>query len=163
MEINVMAGHEYRARVHWERGGAIFTDNRYSRGHSWQFDGGVVVPASSSPYTVRVPLSVEAAVDPEEALVAALSSCHMLWFLSLAAAARWRVDDYSDDAAGTMGRNAAGKTAMLSVTLRPRVRFSGERLPARADILQLHERAHEECFIANSVTTAVKLEPVFDA
>ena len=158
-----MAGHEYRARIHWERCGAIFTDNRYSRGHSWQFDGGVAVPASSSPYTVRVPLSVEAAVDPEEALVAALSSCHMLWFLSLAAAARLRVDDYSDEAVGTMGRNAAGKTAMLSVTLRPRVCFSGERLPARADILQLHERAHEECFIANSVTTAVHLEPVFDA
>ena len=87
----------------------------------------------------------------------------MLWFLSLAAAGRWRVDDYSDDAAGSMGRNAAGKIAMLSVTLRPRVRFSGEHLPAREDIAQLHERAHEECFIANSVTTTVHIEPVFDA
>jgi organic hydroperoxide reductase OsmC/OhrA len=163
MDINVMAGHEYRARVHWERSGALFTDNRYSRGHSWQFDGGVVVPASSSPHSVRVPLSVEAAVDPEEALVAALSSCHMLWFLSLAATARWRVDDYSDDAVGAMGRNAAGKTAMLSVTLRPQVRFSGERLPTRTEVLQLHERAHEECFIANSVTTEVRVEPVSDA
>ena len=158
-----MSAHEYQARIHWKRGGAVFTDNRYSRGHSWHFDAGVVVPASSSPYTVRVPLSVEAAVDPEEALVAALSSCHMLWFLSLAAADRWRVDDYSDEAVGTMGRNAAGKVAMLSVTLRPRVRFSGERLPSRADIEQLHERAHQECFIANSVTTAVRIEPVFDA
>ena len=158
-----MATHEYQARIHWERGAAPFTDNRYSRGHTWHFDGGVEVPASSSPHTVRLPMSVEAAVDPEEALVAALSSCHMLWFLSLAAAARFRVDDYSDEAVGTMGRNAAGKTAMLSVTLRPRVRFSGERLPARADLLQLHERAHEECFIANSVTTTVNLEPVFDA
>jgi organic hydroperoxide reductase OsmC/OhrA len=158
-----MSAHEYRARIHWERGGAVFTDNRYSRGHSWRFDGGVVVPASSSPYTVRVPLSVEAAVDPEEALVAALASCHMLWFLSLAAAGRWRVDDYSDEAAGSMGRNAAGKIAMLSVTLRPRVRFSGEHLPTHEDVAQLHERAHEECFIANSVTTAVHIEPVFDA
>ncbi len=158
-----MTGHDYRARIHWERAGALFTDNRYSRGHSWHFDGGVVVPASSSPYTVRVPLSVEAAVDPEEALVAALASCHMLWFLSLAAAGRWRIDDYSDEAVGSMGRNAAGKTAMLSVTLRPRVRFSGEHVPSRAEIAQLHERAHEECFIANSVTTAVHLEPVFDA
>jgi len=158
-----MTAHEYRSHIHWERGGAVFTDNRYSRGHSWQFDGGVVVPASSSPYTVRVPLSVEAAVDPEEALVAALASCHMLWFLSLAAAGRWRVDDYSDQAVGSMGRNAAGKTAMLSVTLRPRVRFTGEHVPTRADIVQLHERAHEECFIANSVTTAVHIEPVFHA
>jgi organic hydroperoxide reductase OsmC/OhrA len=158
-----MSAHEYRAHIHWERGGAVFTDNRYSRGHSWRFDGGVVVPASSSPYTVRVPLSVEAAVDPEEALVAALASCHMLWFLSLAAAGRWRVDDYSDEATGSMGRNAAGKIAMLSVTLRPRVRLSGEHLPTREDIAQLHERAHEECFIANSVTTTVHIEPVFDA
>jgi organic hydroperoxide reductase OsmC/OhrA len=158
-----MTGHDYRARIHWERAGALFTDNRYSRGHSWHFDGGVVVPASSSPYTVRVPLSVEAAVDPEEALVAALASCHMLWFLSLAAAGRWRVDDYSDEAVGSMGRNAAGKIAMLSATLRPRVRFSGEHVPSRAEIAQLHERAHEECFIANSVTTAVHLEPLFDA
>jgi hypothetical protein len=135
-----MAGHEYRARIHWQRDAAVFTDNRYSRGHSWEFDAGVVVPASSSPYTVR----------------------HMLWFLSLAAAGRWRVDDYTDQAVGSMGRNAAGKTAMLSVTLRPNVRFSGERVPARADIMQLHERAHEECFIANSVTTTVHIEPVFD-
>jgi organic hydroperoxide reductase OsmC/OhrA len=157
-----MGTHEYRARVHWERGDAVFTDNRYSRGHAWHFDGGVAVPASSSPYTVRVPLSVEAAVDPEEALVAALASCHMLWFLSLAAAGRWRVDEYGDEAVGSMGRNAAGKMAMLSVTLRPRVRFSGAQLPARAQIMQLHERAHEECFIANSVTTAVQIEPVFD-
>ena len=157
-----MSTHEYLARVHWERGGAVFTDNRYSRGHSWHFDGGVVVPASSSPHTVRVPLSVEAAVDPEEALVASLSSCHMLWFLSLAAAGRWRVDDYSDEALGEMGRNAAGKIAMLRATLRPRARFSGERLPTRAEVLQLHERAHEECFIANSVTTVVTIEPLFD-
>jgi organic hydroperoxide reductase OsmC/OhrA len=158
-----MGTHEYRARVHWERGAAVFTDNRYSRGHSWHFDGGVTVPASSSPHTVRVPLSIEAAVDPEEALVAALASCHMLWFLSLAAADRRRIDDYSDEAVGLMGRNAAGKIAMLSVTLRPRVRFSGEHRPTRAEILRLHERAHEECFIANSVTTAVQIEPVFDA
>ena len=158
-----MGGHEYQAGIRWERAGAVFTDNRYSRGHSWRFDGGVVVPASSSPHTVRVPLSVEAAVDPEEALVAALASCHMLWFLSLAAAARWRVDDYSDEAVGSMGRNAAGRTAMLSVTLRPRVRFSGERVPSHAELMQLHERAHEECFIANSVTTAVHIEPLLDA
>jgi organic hydroperoxide reductase OsmC/OhrA len=154
-----MATHEYQARIHWERGAAPFTDNRYSRGHSWHFDGGVEVPASSSPHTVRVPLSVAAAVDPEEALVASLSSCHMLWFLSLAASGGFRVDDYTDEALGVMGKNAAGRIAMLSVTLRPRVRFSGERLPSRADIAHLHHRAHEECFIANSVTTEVRIEP----
>ena len=154
-----MATHEYQARIHWERGAAPFTDNRYSRGHSWHFDGGVEVPASSSPHTVRVPLSVAAAVDPEEALVASLSSCHMLWFLSLAASGGFRVDQYTDDALGVMGKNAAGRIAMLSVTLRPRVRFSGERLPSRADIAHLHHRAHEECFIANSVTTEVRIEP----
>jgi organic hydroperoxide reductase OsmC/OhrA len=158
-----VAGHEYGATIHWARGAAPFTDNRYSRGHSWRFDGGVEVPASSSPHVVRVPLSVEAAVDPEEALVASLSSCHMLWFLSLAQEGGWRVDDYLDEAVGVMGRNAAGKTAMLRVTLHPHVRFSGERLPTEPQIAQLHHRAHEECFIANSVTTEVRVEPVADA
>jgi len=157
-----MATHEYQVRIHWERGSAPFTDNRYSRGHSWHFDGGVEVPASSSPQVVRVPLSVEAAVDPEEAFVAALSSCHMLWFLSLAAGGHWRVDEYTDDARGVLGRNAAGKMAMLSVRLRPRVSFSGERQPEREDIERLHHRAHEECFIANSVTTEVRIEPLYD-
>jgi organic hydroperoxide reductase OsmC/OhrA len=162
MEVNDMATHEHQARVHWERGNAPFTDNRYSRGHTWHFDGGVEVPASSSPHVVRLPLSVEKAVDPEEAFVASLSSCHMLFFLSFAATAGWRVDEYTDDAIGTMGRNAAGKTAVLSVVLRPRVSFSGERLPSRAELQQLHHRAHEECFIANSVTSEVRVEPVFD-
>jgi organic hydroperoxide reductase OsmC/OhrA len=157
-----MPTHEYQARVHWERGAAPFTDNRYSRGHTWHFDGGVEVPASSSPHVVRLPLSLEKAVDPEEAFVASLSSCHMLFFLSFAATAGWRVDEYTDDARGTMGRNAAGKIAMLSVVLRPRVSFSGERLPSRAELQQLHHRAHDECFIANSVLTEVRVEPVFD-
>jgi organic hydroperoxide reductase OsmC/OhrA len=158
-----MAGHEYRARIHWARGAAAFTDNRYSRAHRWQFDGGVEVPASSSPHLVRVPLSDEHAVDPEEALVAALSSCHMLFFLSFAAARGFRVDDYTDEATGVMGKNSAGRTAMVRVTLHPRVVFSGERLPQRADIDSLHHRSHEECFIANSVTTEVRCEPVRDA
>lgn len=158
-----MPEHQYLADIHWARGTEPFTDNRYSRGHSWRFDGGVEVPASSSPHAVRPPLSVEAAVDPEEALVAALASCHMLWFLSLAANGGWRVDDYADGASGVMGKNAAGRIAMVRVTLRPRVSFSGERLPSREDILRLHHRAHEECYIANSVTTEVRCEPRFDA
>ncbi len=157
-----MAEHEYRATIHWARGAAPFTDKRYSRGHTWRFDGGVEVPASSSPQVVRVPLSVEAAVDPEEALVASLSSCHMLFFLSFAAAGGWRVDDYQDEAVGVMGKNAAGRIAMVRVTLRPRVAFSGERRPSRAELLEMHHRAHEECYIANSVTTEVRCEPVFE-
>lgn len=158
-----MTAHSYSARIHWQRGTATFTDNRYSRAHRWQFDGGVEVPASSSPHVVRVPFSDEHAVDPEEALVASLSSCHMLFFLSFAATQGLRVDDYRDDAAGVMGKNQAGRTAMVRVTLHPRASFSGERLPTRADIEALHHRAHEECFIANSVTTTVDVEPVWEA
>jgi organic hydroperoxide reductase OsmC/OhrA len=157
-----MAGHEHQARILWARGTAAFIDNRYSRAHTWTFDGGLTVPASSSPHVVRVPMSVEAAVDPEEALVAALASCHMLWFLSLAAGRGLLVEDYSDAAAGVMGHNAAGRVAMVRVTLHPRARFSGPNLPPRAAIVQLHAQAHEECFIANSVTTEVRCEPLFD-
>jgi organic hydroperoxide reductase OsmC/OhrA len=153
-----MAGHEYQASVHWTRGDAPFTDNRFSRAHRWRFDGGVEVPASSSPHVVRVPLSVEAAVDPEEAFIAALASCHLLWFLSLAARGGWRVDSYEDAATGLLGRNAAGRMAMLAVTLHPRVTFSGEKHPTHAELEALHARAHEECFIANSVTTEVRVE-----
>jgi organic hydroperoxide reductase OsmC/OhrA len=157
-----MAGHEHQARIHWARGTAAFIDNRYSRAHTWTFDGGLTVPASSSPHVVRVPMSVEAAVDPEEALVAALASCHMLWFLSLAAGRGFCVEDYSDAAAGVMGHNAAGRVAMVRVTLHPRALFSGSSLPPREAVVQLHVQAHEECFIANSVTTDVRCEPVFD-
>lgn len=158
-----MAPHTYQARVHWQRGTAAFTDNRYSRAHRWHFDGGVDVPASSSPQVVRLPFSDEHAVDPEEALVASLSSCHMLFFLQFAAGRGFRVDDYSDEAQGVMGKNSAGRTAMVTVTLRPRVSFSGERLPTREDIEALHHRSHEECFIANSVTTEVRVEPEWGA
>lgn len=157
-----MAGHEYHALIHWARGAAPFLDNRYSRGHTWRFDGGVEVPASSSPSVVRVPMSVEAAVDPEEAFVAALASCHMLWFLNLAAQGGWCVDDYRDDAVGVLGKNAAGKTAMLRVRLRPRVRFSGAARAHGAQLQELHQKAHAACFIANSVTTQVDIEPSAD-
>jgi organic hydroperoxide reductase OsmC/OhrA len=153
---------QYSAKISWTRGSAVFTDNLYSRGHSWQFDGGIEVPASSSPHVVPVPMSVEAAVDPEEAFVASLASCHMLWFLSLAAAQRFCVDSYVDAAAGTLGKNTAGKVAITSVTLRPQVQFSGEQIPTRTAIQALHHKAHEKCFIASSVTTAVRCEPVFD-
>src|SRR5437762_13778277 len=140
-----MAEHQYRATIHWTRGTAVFTDKRYSRGHTWRFDGGVEVPASSSPQVVRVPLSDEAAVDPEEALVASLSSCHMLFFLAFAAAGGWRVDVSSDEALGGMGKNAAGRIAMVRVSLTPRVAFPGGRLPARAERPPLPPQRRRDC------------------
>jgi organic hydroperoxide reductase OsmC/OhrA len=154
---------EYTARITWQRGDAAFTDNRYSRGHTWAFDGGVEVPASSSPHAVRLPYSVEAAVDPEEAFVAALSSCHMLTFLYLAAKAGLRVDSYDDNAVGIMEKDTGGKMAVTRVTLRPAIRFSGDRKPSAEELGQLHHRAHEECYIASSVKTAVTCEPVMDS
>lgn len=154
-----MSQHEYAATVAWERAGAKFTDQRYSRAHQWSFDGGTVVPASSSPYVVPVPGSNPAAVDPEEAFVASLSSCHMLFFLFHAAKQGFVIDRYEDTAAGTMGKNAEGRMAMLKVVLRPRVTWSGEKRPSAADLDALHHQSHEDCFIANSVKTEVAVEP----
>ena len=150
---------EYQATVDWERNGAAFVDNRYSRGHHWEFDGGVRVPASASPHVVPLPYSVAAAVDPEEAFVAALSSCHMLWFLSLAAKQGYVVEKYRDSAVGTVGRDGDGRLAMLDVTLRPLVTFSGPKQPTTAEVVGLHHAAHAQCFIANSVKTRVHCEP----
>jgi organic hydroperoxide reductase OsmC/OhrA len=149
----------YTARVEWKRGEQKFTDNRYSRAHTWHFDGGVVVPASSSPAVVPLPMSAAAAVDPEEAFVASLSSCHLLWFLSIAAKRGYRVDAYTDEASGVMAKNSAGRLAMVAVTLRPRATFSGEKIPDRAALDALHHAAHEECFIAASIRSEVHLEP----
>jgi organic hydroperoxide reductase OsmC/OhrA len=149
--------HNYTATIAWARGDALFTDNRYSRAHRWTFDG-VSVPASSSPSVVRVPLSREDAVDPEEAFVASLSSCHMLFFLSFAAAKGLVVDSYIDDAVGTMGKNERGRTYVARVVLRPRIVFSGAKRPSAEDLDGLHHNSHEECFIANSVLTEVVVE-----
>ena len=151
----------YTAEVLWLRGEQDFLSNRYSRRHLLRFDGGVEIPGSSSPHVVPVPMSDAAAVDPEEAFVASLSSCHMLWFLSIAAKCKFCVDRYFDAATGVMEKNAAGKLAMTVVTLKPQVHFSGERLPTKAQIEQMHHQAHEECFIANSVKTDVRCEPVY--
>jgi organic hydroperoxide reductase OsmC/OhrA len=151
---------EYRAIVEWKRNGAIFTDNKYSRGHRWLFDGGIEVPASSSPHSVRLPFSVENAVDPEEALVAALSSCHMLTFLYLAAKKKFVVESYRDDAVGFMEKNEQGRMAITRVTLRPEIIFSSDVKPSASDLVALHHGAHEECYIANSVKTEVRVEPV---
>jgi organic hydroperoxide reductase OsmC/OhrA len=149
----------HTAMVVWERGDAAFVDNRYSRRHVIRFDGGAELAGSSSPTVVRPPLSDPSAVDPEEMFIAALSSCHMLWFLSLAAKEKFRVDRYEDEAEGVMEKNAEGKMAMTRVTLRPRVAFSGEKVPSADDLERLHHKAHEECFIASSVKTDVRCEP----
>jgi organic hydroperoxide reductase OsmC/OhrA len=150
----------YTAEVIWSRGSEEFLAGRYSRRHVLRFDGGAEVPGSSSPHVVPVPLSDPAAVDPEEAFVASIASCHMLWFLALAAKRKLCVDRYADSAIGVMGRNAAGKEYIAQVTLRPQVAFSGERVPSREELRALHHRAHEECFIANSVRTEIRCEPV---
>jgi len=149
----------YTATVRWARNGELFIDNKYSRGHEWSFDGGVTIRASSSPNVVPR-FSDPKGVDPEEAFVASLSSCHMLMFLLLAAAKKFIVDSYVDEAIGMLAKNAKGKLAMTEVILRPKVVFSGENRPAEDVLNELHHRAHEECFIANSVTTNIKCEPV---
>lgn len=151
--------HVYTAETVWERGQQEFIDNRYSRRHLLRFDGGATLAGSSSPHVVPVPMSDPSGVDPEEAFVASLSSCHMLWFLAVAAKRRFLVDRYVDAAEGVMDKNADGKLAMTVVTLRPQVHFSGERMPSPAEIEQMHHRAHDECFIANSVRTEVRCEP----
>lgn len=149
----------YQARIIWQRGNAPFAGAKYSRAHEWHFDGGTVVPASASTHVVPLPYSVEAAVDPEEAFVASLSSCHMLWFLHLAAKAGHMVDAYEDDAEGTLARDERGRDAMTRVLLRPRVTFSGASIPTADAYADLHHRAHEACFIASSVRSEVVCAP----
>lgn len=148
----------YHATIRWERGADEFVHQRYSRGHRWHFDEGLTVPASASPDVVRAPWAVAAAVDPEEALVAAVSSCHMLFFLSFASKAGFVIEKYEDAAEGEMEKNAEGKVAITRVTLRPRVTVSGT-LPTAAEFDDLHHHAHEECYIANSIRSEVRYAP----
>jgi organic hydroperoxide reductase OsmC/OhrA len=155
--------HEYRARITWERGIQPFTDNKYDRGHLWTFDGGVQVPGSSAPSSVPL-YSREDAVDPEEALVAALSSCHMLFFLAFCAIKGFCVDVYVDDALGTMSKNEKGKLFISRIALKPVVTWSGAKRPTPEDIDRLHHRAHEECYIASSLRAEIDIiatEPVY--
>lgn len=150
---------EHVATVTWQRGDQAFVDNRYSRAHRWLFDGGAEVPASASPSNVRPPFSDPAGVDPEEAFVASLSSCHMLWFLFLAAQAKLLIDSYEDAAVGTLGKNAQGKTAFTRVTLRPKVSLAGGAVIPPSELDRLHHEAHERCFIAHSITAELVVEP----
>lgn len=149
---------QFEAKVVWQRGAQDFTDQRYSRAHEWIFDGGLHVPASSSPLSVPLPMSNADNIDPEEALVAALSSCHMLFFLSLAAQRGFVVDDYCDHALGTMGKNAQGKIAMTRIVLRPAIAFSGDQQPTSEQLAALHHAAHDRCYIAHSITAEVLVE-----
>jgi organic hydroperoxide reductase OsmC/OhrA len=151
----------YSAETLWERKDANFLDNRYSRRHLLRFDGGLEVPGSSSPSVVPLPMSDASALDPEEAFVSSLSSCHMLWFLTMAVKRKFCVDRYFDAATGVMEKNAEGKVAMTVVTLHPEVMFSGGKLPTRAELEKMHHDAHEACFIASSVKTDVRCEPVY--
>jgi organic hydroperoxide reductase OsmC/OhrA len=149
----------YTATIRWSRTGeGDFTKGQYSRAHTWEFDGGVTVPASPSPHVVPQPWSDLHAVDPEEAFVASLSSCHMLFFVDFARRARFVADAYVDECEGLLEKRPDGKMAMTIVTLRPLVTWGGNP-PDEAAIADLHHRAHEACFIANSVTTEVRIEP----
>ncbi|MCP2729627.1 OsmC family protein [Symplocastrum sp. BBK-W-15] len=139
---------------------AKFTDNKYSREHSWKFDGGAEIAASASPHIVPLPYSNPAYIDPEKAFIASLSSCHMLWFLSIAAKHKFIVDSYVDRAIGLLDKNEEGKLAITKVNLRPHVIFTGDNLPTDKQIEEMHETAHHNCFIANSVKTEILIEMV---
>jgi organic hydroperoxide reductase OsmC/OhrA len=144
----------HTATVTWTRDGAVFTDRKYGRAHRWTFDGGAVVHAAASPANVRVPMTDPAGVDPEEAFTAALSSCHMLWFLDFAARAGFTIDLYVDVAECHCAKTASGHDWVDRVTLRPEVVFSGKSA-SDDQVAHLHHQAHEACHLANSVRSEI--------
>jgi organic hydroperoxide reductase OsmC/OhrA len=151
---------QHHATIRWaNRGsnnaGSDFLGGRYARAHTWTFDGGLTVPGSSSPSVVPAPLSDPAAVDPEEAFVAALSSCHMLTFLHVARRAGFAIESYEDAAVGDMAKNERGVPFVKVVTLNPRIIYGGDKRPSTEALAKLHHDAHEQCFIAQSVKTEV--------
>jgi len=148
----------HTATISWKRTSPDFLKGAYSREHTWTFDGGLVVPASPSPSVVREPYSNPANIDPEEAFVAALSSCHMLSFLYVASRHGFQVDSYQDEAKGLMTKNEKGVPWVSSVVLHPKITYSGDKLPSASEVEELHHLAHEQCYIANSVKTAVTVE-----
>ena len=154
---------EHHVSLSWDRRGTGFVDHKYSRAHVWTFDGGTRVPASASPHLVPIPYSDPAGVDPEEAFVASLSSCHMLWFLAIAAKRGYAIDAYRDDAVGKLEKDGQGRLAITTVTLRPHTLFGSDsrEIATEAAVRQLHEAAHHECFLANSVRTQIITEPTF--
>jgi len=146
---------EHKAAISWKRTSPDFLKGKYSREHTWSFDGGITVSASASPSVVPVPFSNPAYVDPEEAFVASVSSCHMLWYLSLAGQQGFQVDSYQDEAVGAMTKNENGVLWISSIKLNPKITYSGEKRPTPEDEERLHHQAHERCFIANSIKTQV--------
>jgi organic hydroperoxide reductase OsmC/OhrA len=142
---------EHKATIVWARNGADFGYKTYPRDHAWRFDNGIEIPGSAAPAYLGNPDRV----DPEGAFVAALASCHMLTFLALASNRGFVVDSYEDCAVGHLGKNANGKMAVVRIDLHPQITFSGAKLPAQSDLDWLHDKAHKECFIANSVNTEV--------
>lgn len=151
--------HEHKATIHWQDTGPDFLKGRYSREHTWTFDGGATIPASPSPSIVPTPWSNPAHVDPEEAFVASIASCHMLTFLWFAAKDGFAAATYDDEAIGTLAKNERGAMWINTVTLRPRIAWASGKLPTSADLERLHHCAHEECFIANSVKTTITVLP----
>jgi len=152
---------EYTAKISWKNDSPeTFTKNRYTRGHTWSFDGGVEVLGSSSPHSVRVPFSIEKAVDPEEALVAAAASCHMLTFLWVAAKKGFIIDSYEDNAVGLMTDGDGGKQWVSKITLDPKIEWSGENQPTVEELAELHHEAHEGCYIANSIKSEIVIKEV---
>jgi organic hydroperoxide reductase OsmC/OhrA len=151
---------QYTATIKWHRGDDVFSNNCYSRAHAWEFDGGATVAASASPNIVPLPMSVAENIDPEEAFVASISSCHMLFFLAIAAQRGFVVDDYLDEAAGIMEKRSDGKTAITKVRLRPRASYSGSKVPRLEDVQKMHHKAHQMCFIANSVHAEIETDIV---
>lgn len=146
------------ATISWKRGEQVFADGKYSRAHLISFDGGVSIAGSSSPSVVKLPLSKEDAADPEELLIAALSSCHMLTFLDLARRAGFVIDSYDDTAEGKMGKNSKGAIAVTHVTLKPKIVWIGDKIPTAEELHDLHHRSHELCFISNSFAGEVVIE-----
>lgn len=146
---------EHTATIKWRRNQATFIDNKYSREHIWQFDGGVEISASASSQVVPVPYSNPNYIDPEEAFVASISSCHMLWFLAIAAKKKFVVENYRDRAVGLMAKNKEGKLAIIKIELYPKISFTDDKLPTEKQIGQMHQEAHYNCFLANSVKTEI--------
>jgi organic hydroperoxide reductase OsmC/OhrA len=150
---------EYKAIISWKRGpDEKYTDQKYSREHNWAFDGGLNIPASPSHHIVPPPYSNPDYLDPEQAFVASLSSCHMLFFLDLCSREGIVVDSYVDEAVGVLERIGRNKMAMSKVTLRPQAAYSGQKIPSREDLERIHHKSHELCFIANSVTSEIITE-----
>ena len=145
---------EHKVNLRWERGGAEFVYQKYPRDHTWSFDGGHTMKASAAPAYLGNPANV----DPEEAFVASLSSCHMLTFLAIACKQKFVLDEYLDDAVGHMEKNAEGRLAITKVTLKPKLKWSGDKTPSAEELDKMHHLAHDQCFIANSVKTEVTVE-----